>query len=437
MRYLVSVCASAGVVVLTEASRSSVIARLSPVALVAVVMASAWFGGFGPGVLAAFVVVGTSDLLGVGTPPPLQSRTADVAIILLLIGSAFALTSIRSARRRAGASGRSESGRPNTNWAHSTEAATVLNSLSDIAIAAVDRRLRFVYANDEACRQLHCGAGEIIGKTVFQVVAETENADWFNQLARSMGRQSASRFEAFVNPLNGWFDFRCYPSSQGLVFSFSDVSEAKREHALKPLPLWNDDIEFLQLVNAIEYTLVDRARCYVLFQLAKLTANLIGDVAEVGVYRGGTARLLALAFDTRAKKQLHLFDTFEGMPSTDTTVDHHHKGDFADTSLESVQRQFTDCGDVRFYKGVFPDTAGPIENCRFCMVHVDADIYQSVKDSCTFFYPRLEKGGVMVFDDYGFSSCPGARKAVDEFFADKEELPFYLPSGQCFIMKRT
>jgi O-methyltransferase len=71
------------------------------------------------------------------------------------------------------------------------------------------------------------------------------------------------------------------------------------------------------------------------------------------------------------------------------------------------------------------------------MVHIDADIYQSVKDSCTFFYPRLESGGIMVFDDYGFPSCPGARKAVDEFFSDKEEFPFYLPSGQCFIVRAT
>jgi O-methyltransferase len=317
------------------------------------------------------------------------------------------------------------------------ESATVLNSLSDIAIAAVDRRWRYVYANDEACRQLQRDASEIIGKTVLQVISDTEHADWFDQLARSTGVQTASHFEAFVNPLNAWFDFHCYPSSKGLVFTFSNVSQAKREQALKPLPLWNDDIEFLQIVNSIEYTLVDRARCYVLYQLAKLTANLGGDVAEVGVYKGGTARLLARTFNTRAKKQLHLFDTFEGMPSTDAPVDHHRQGDFADTSLESVQRQLRDCGEVRFYKGFFPETAGPIENSRFCLVHVDADIYQSVKDSCAFFYPRLEKGGVMVFDDYGFSSCPGARKAVDEFFSDKEECPFYLPSGQSFIMKRT
>jgi O-methyltransferase len=146
--------------------------------------------------------------------------------------------------------------------------------------------------------------------------------------------------------------------------------------------------------------------------------------------------LLALTVAPRAKKTVHLFDTFAGMPPADAAVDCHHQGDLGDTSLEAVQRHLRDCGSVRFYQGFFPDTAGPIQNCRFCLVHVDADIYNSVKASCAFFYPRLEKGGILVFDDYGFPSCPGARKAVDEFFSDKPECPVYLPSGQCIAVKK-
>ena len=88
-----------------------------------------------------------------------------------------------------------------------------------------------------------------------------------------------------------------------------------------------------------------------------------------------------------------------------------------------------------FYQGTFPKTAGPIENLTFCFVHIDVDIYKSVMDCCTFFYPRMEKCGIMIFDDYGFLSCPGAKMAVDEFFYDKPEKPCYLPTGQCIIIR--
>ena len=47
----------------------------------------------------------------------------------------------------------------------------------------------------------------------------------------------------------------------------------------------------------------------------------------------------------------------------------------------------------------------------------------------------LLKGGFIIFDDYGFPTCPGARQAVDEFFAGKPEKLLAMPSGQCVVVK--
>jgi O-methyltransferase len=58
-----------------------------------------------------------------------------------------------------------------------------------------------------------------------------------------------------------------------------------------------------------------------------------------------------------------------------------------------------------------------------------------VLDCCHFIYPRLLAGGFMVFDDYGFPSCFGARQAVDEFFAGRPEVPLVLPTGQAVVFK--
>ena len=164
--------------------------------------------------------------------------------------------------------------------------------------------------------------------------------------------------------------------------------------------------------------------------------QLPGSVAEVGVYQGGSARILTEVFSD-AGKTVNLFDTFEGMPSVDTNLDLHKKGDFSDTSVEKVEKQLEGLANFRIFKGLFPDTGKPVDSEKFCMAHVDVDIYKSVRDCCDFFYPKLVSGGVMVFDDYGEPTCPGARTAVDEFFADRPEMPIYIPTGQCFIFKLT
>ena len=124
------------------------------------------------------------------------------------------------------------------------------------------------------------------------------------------------------------------------------------------------------------------------------------------------------------------------MPETKKQHDFHDAGDFGDTSLAAVKSLLKDFPNVTFCRGRFPETAGPVQDQLFAFVHIDADIYQSVKDSCAVFYPKMVPGGWMVFDDYGFLSCAGARTAVNEFFVGKPERPIYLPTGQAFIVKQ-
>ena len=201
------------------------------------------------------------------------------------------------------------------------------------------------------------------------------------------------------------------------------------------IPFWDEDAAFDTLNRELAgHTLVDKTRCYMLYQCAHQVASLPGDVAEVGVYRGGTARLLSKAL-AASGKTLHLFDTFAGMPAVREDTDIHRAGDFNDTSLERVRAYLSDCRNVELYQGIFPHTAGPVAQRQFALAHIDVDIYQSVADCCAFFYPRMAHGGIMVFDDYGFISCPGVKPAVDAFLADKPETPIYLPTGQCLVVR--
>ena len=62
-------------------------------------------------------------------------------------------------------------------------------------------------------------------------------------------------------------------------------------------------------------------------------------------------------------------------------------------------------------------------------------VIESIRDAVEYVYPRLVPGGCLIFDDYGFPSCPGARQAVDELFANRPEVPLCLPTGQALVVK--
>ncbi len=135
----------------------------------------------------------------------------------------------------------------------------------------------------------------------------------------------------------------------------------------------------------------------------------------------------------------HLCDSFEGLSQpteadaeTGGRRDPWEAGDLqADERVTREQLQeFPQC---RFHRGWIPDCFAGLEDRRFALVHIDVDLYEPTRAAFEFFYPRLSPGAVMICDDYGFASCPGARKAVDEFFADKADVPIELPSGQALI----
>jgi O-methyltransferase len=123
------------------------------------------------------------------------------------------------------------------------------------------------------------------------------------------------------------------------------------------------------------------------------------------------------------------------MPQTNDARDVHSASDFADTSLESVRRLVGSERWIDYRAGLVPETFRGLEDSRIRFAHVDLDIYDAILAACEFVYPRLSPCGVMVFDDYGFWSCPGARAAVDEFFRDRPEAPVCLPTGQALVVK--
>ena len=144
-----------------------------------------------------------------------------------------------------------------------------------------------------------------------------------------------------------------------------------------------------------------------------LESNLSGDIAECGVYKGGSARLLSTIFPD---KRIFLFDSFQGMLESDTLDKGHVKGDFKDTSLDSVKTYLSDKPNCSFFPGWLPESASFLTVEKFCFIHIDLDLYQSTKAAIEIFWPRLINGGVMVFDDWEWQYCPGVKKSIEEYF---------------------
>lgn len=185
-------------------------------------------------------------------------------------------------------------------------------------------------------------------------------------------------------------------------------------------------MEFEQVYQRVSrLTIVPPDRCRALFGLACRVATLDGDVAEVGVYKGGTALMLAEVLPHRT---VHAFDTFGGMPDIAGPADVHKAGDFADTSLEAVRRALAGHPNVDLRPGLFPGTARGLESAHFCLAHFDGDLYQSCMDFIGFFSTRMVPGGIMVFDDWDWHGCPGVNRAIGEAGLDVIESARY----QCY-----
>ena len=166
-----------------------------------------------------------------------------------------------------------------------------------------------------------------------------------------------------------------------------------------------------------------------IYMAVKNTSKIEGDIAEVGVYAGGSANLICKA---KGDKMLHLFDTFEGLPKVEEIDKKFSKGEFS-ASLEEVKSNLRNCKNVYFYKGLFPNTVIPVQDKKFSFVHLDVDIYKSTLDCLDFFYPRMVKAGIIISHDYFLGG--GVRKAFEEFFENKPEPIIPISQSQCLVVK--
>jgi O-methyltransferase len=193
----------------------------------------------------------------------------------------------------------------------------------------------------------------------------------------------------------------------------------------------SDIVELISQIHKEQRSLLSAFELFYLYSLSRAQAAAPGVFAEVGVYQGGSAKLICQA---KGNKSLRLFDTFEGLPQpSDHDRGVHKKGQYA-CPMEAVQSYLSGYLNVTFHKGTFPDSVKNLEEESYSFVHFDVDLYAGTLACLEYFYPRMAPGGMMLSHDYDLLA--GVQQAFQEFFANKPEQIIEQPTTQCLIVKQ-
>jgi O-methyltransferase len=191
-----------------------------------------------------------------------------------------------------------------------------------------------------------------------------------------------------------------------------------------------EKVQRIKLARKGRKALMSAYEMWIVQAYATAACKLPGAMAEAGVYQGVSAKLIC---ECKGDKELHLFDTFEGLPTNCTKDGNVHRVGQYTASVESVAALLAGYANVHIHKGLFPDSAAELEPKPYCFVNLDLDLYEGTLAGLDYFYPKLVPGGVIVSHDY--SVLAGVRQAFSEFMADKPEPLVEMPSTQCVLTK--
>jgi hypothetical protein len=199
-------------------------------------------------------------------------------------------------------------------------------------------------------------------------------------------------------------------------------------------------------------------RFYHLLQAFQSTFDLEGETAEAGCLFGLSTFLMCGYEKARTPTFTcaghHLFDSFMGLSYPDSqdlqrSVPNPLMGKLAEerkraagrwpegqSFLARTKRVLADYPDLTYNVGWIPDVFIGIPQRRYRFVHVDVDLYMPTKASLEFFFPQMVPNGVIVVDDYGFTSWPGAKQAVDELCVAWRVRLISLTTGNAILLKR-
>jgi O-methyltransferase len=237
------------------------------------------------------------------------------------------------------------------------------------------------------------------------------------------------------------------------VTGYEVVKAGRKEAAPPPAPrprarrrdFDEEAREIIRHVRPRTMTSPDKLFALILATRYVVDHDVRGAIVECGVWRGGSMQAVARTLLGRgvADRDLHLFDTFAGMPPP-SDRDRRRDGQLASellrtrpreaqvwaiATLEDVQAGMGETGypteRIHYHEGLVEQTVPAEAPPDIAILRLDTDWYESTKHELEHLYDRLASGGVLLLDDYGH--WEGARQAVDEFLRETRARLLLLP----------
>ena len=246
-------------------------------------------------------------------------------------------------------------------------------------------------------------ASELAARNYDLVIVTVRQAEAVAEHCKSLGIDPGRLFYLKNN---------CYPADRNTCYERAEavlgkelVSALRTQNRMIRVPLWS--------ATETEDDETDYVRFKTLEALCCRLEKVPGAAAELGVYRGEFARHINSLLPER---KLYLFDTFCGFdPRESADQGEGFVTAHQNTSERLVLSRLPHPDNAVIRKGLFPHSARGLEEERFSLVSLDADLEESTFAGLCFFLPRLSEGGYLLLHDYNNPKLPGVRKAVARY----------------------
>ena len=215
-----------------------------------------------------------------------------------------------------------------------------------------------------------------------------------------------------------------FAKSRAQIIYGADGRAQRRIHisAHTPWPIEASSEDRRAVSMAGKYAAMTNMRLCALVKAAQYVCRykIAGPAVVCGAGQGGSALALARAFRNAGdtEREIWLYDTFDGAERNEGD-DYYSSIAYIKTILAKRCPQYRQESFI-FVQGLVENTIpGRVPEGAISILHCDTDWYESTKHELNHLYPRLARGGVILIDDYGV--WDGARKATDEYFAERDD----------------